>query len=120
LTSIYGGRSGVQILAETRDLSLLQNIQTSSNTNPASNSRCFSENKLANADSLTTHINIEPSLKISEAIPPLNLSTTIAHIGTTIFYFKLLPKYISANGTHLFLSYKGTIYTLLTHSLLIT
>ena len=38
MTSIYAGRSSVQILAWTRELYLLQNIQTSSSTHPTSNS----------------------------------------------------------------------------------
>jgi len=38
MTTIYTEISGVQILAGTRDLSLLQNIQTSSSAHPASNS----------------------------------------------------------------------------------
>jgi hypothetical protein len=45
MTRIYAGGSGVQILAEARELSLLQNIQISSITHPASNSiktRAFS------------------------------------------------------------------------------
>ena len=45
MTRIYAGRSGVQILAEAIELSLLQNIQTCSSTQPASNSiqtRAFS------------------------------------------------------------------------------
>jgi hypothetical protein len=45
MTKIYAARSGVQILAEARELSLLQNIQTISSTHPASNSmktRAFS------------------------------------------------------------------------------
>ena len=40
----------------------------------------FSGSKVASADSLTTHIHLEPSLKISGAIPPLNLSPSKAHI----------------------------------------
>jgi len=44
---------------------------------------CITGNKVASADSLTTHIRLEPSLKISGAIPSLNPSTTMAHIGTT-------------------------------------
>jgi len=43
----------------------------------------FSGSKVARADSLTTHTHIEPSLKISGALLPLNLSATMAHIGTT-------------------------------------
>ena len=38
MTRIYTGRSGVQILAEARELFHHQNIQTSSSTNPAFNS----------------------------------------------------------------------------------
>jgi hypothetical protein len=37
MTRIYTGRSEVQILADATELSLLQNIQTNSNTHPASN-----------------------------------------------------------------------------------
>jgi hypothetical protein len=83
LTRIYTGISGVQIFTEGRELSLLQNIQTSFSAHPASNSGFFSGSKVASADSLTTHIHIEPSLKISTAIPPHNLSLSMAHIATT-------------------------------------
>jgi hypothetical protein len=38
MTTIYTEISGVQILAGTTELSLLQNIQTSSSAHPASNS----------------------------------------------------------------------------------
>jgi hypothetical protein len=38
MTRIHAGRIGVQISAEARELSLLQNIQTSSSTHIASNS----------------------------------------------------------------------------------
>jgi len=38
MTRIYAGRSGVQISAEAIELSILQNIQTSSGTHPASKS----------------------------------------------------------------------------------
>ena len=38
MSRIYAGTPGVQILAEAIELSLLQNIQTSSSTQPASNS----------------------------------------------------------------------------------
>jgi len=45
MTSIYAGRSGVQISAEAIEISLLQNIQTSSSAHPASNSGFFSGSK---------------------------------------------------------------------------
>jgi hypothetical protein len=48
MTSIYAGRSGVQISAETRELSLLQNIQTSSNS--MKNKNFFSGSKVAMED----------------------------------------------------------------------
>jgi len=80
---IYTGRSEVQISAGTRELSLLQNIQISSSDHPASNSSFFSANKVTRTDSLTSHIHLQASLKISGAIPSLNLPASMAHIGTT-------------------------------------
>jgi hypothetical protein len=47
-------------------------------------------------------------LKISAAIPPPNLSASIAHIGTSSFYLCLLPMYMSLNRSHPFWSCKGT------------
>ena len=44
------------------------------------NQNFFSGSKVASADNLTTHIHLEPSLKISGAIPPLNLPPSKAHI----------------------------------------
>jgi hypothetical protein len=75
ITRIYAGRSGVQIFDRARDLPLLQNIQ-------------------ARTDSMTTHILIEPRLRIGGAKHPLNLSASPAHIGTTSLYLDLLPMYI--------------------------
>jgi hypothetical protein len=109
MTWIYAGRSGVQISAEARELSHLQNIQTSSSTHPPSNSSFFCGCKVASADSLTTHICLQPSLKISGAIPPLNLSASMAHIGTTKVYLNFLPMYISVNRSHPFWSHKATL-----------
>jgi hypothetical protein len=60
------------------------------------------------ADSLNTHIHLKPSLKISGAIPPLNLPPSMAHIGTSSFYPNHLPLYISLKRSHSFWSYKGT------------
>jgi hypothetical protein len=67
----------------------------------------FSGNKVGRADSLTTHICLETNLKISGAIPSLNLSPSMTHIGT-LFYVYLLPMYISLKRSHPFWSYKGT------------
>jgi hypothetical protein len=108
VTRIYNGRSVVQILWETKELSLHQNIQTSSSTHPASNSSFFSGSKVVRADTLTLHICLQPSLKISGAIPPLKLSLYMAHIGTPSFCPNLLPMYISLNRSHPSCSYKGT------------
>jgi hypothetical protein len=86
MTWIYAGRSGVQISAEARELSHLQNIQASSSAHPASNTSFFSASKVASADSLTTHICLEPSLKISGAIPPLYLPLSRNHrLGERLF-----------------------------------
>jgi len=52
----------------------------------------FSGNKVARADSLTTHIHQEPSLKISGAIPPLNLSASMAQWDN--FIKPLPPTYV--------------------------
>ena len=108
MTRIYVGRSGVQILAGATELSLLQNIQTSSSSHPANNSSFFSGCKVARVDSLTSHICLQPSLKISGAIPPINLSPSMAQSGTTLLYLNLLPMYISLKRSHPFWSYKGT------------
>jgi len=67
-----------------------------------------SGSKVASADSLTIHICLEPSLKISGAIPPLNLSPSTAHSGTS-FYPNHLPLYMSLNRSHPFWSYKGIL-----------
>jgi hypothetical protein len=68
----------------------------------------FSGSKVARANSLTTIICLEPSLQISGAIPPLNLSPYVANSGTTLFYLHLLPMYISLERSHPFWAYKGT------------
>jgi len=44
----------------------------------------FCGRKVASADSLTTHICIEPNLRIGGAIRPLNLPASMAHIGKTL------------------------------------
>ena len=72
------------------------------------NQMFFSGSKLASADSLTTHIYLKPRLKISGAIPPLNLSASMARIVTTSFYPNLLPMYITLNRSHPFWSHTGT------------
>ena len=71
------------------------------------NPELFSGSKVARADSLTTHMHLKPSLKISGAIPPRNLSPSTAHSATS-FYPNHLPLYISLNRSHPFWSYKGT------------
>jgi hypothetical protein len=98
---IYAWRSGVQIiLAGARVLSLLQNIQTSSSAHQAPKSSFFSGSKVARADSQTTHSCLGPSIKISGVIPPLNLSASMAHVGTTLFYLYLLPMNIFLKRSH--------------------
>ena len=82
ITRIYAGRSGVQILPREKELSFLENIQASSITQCASNSMKTTAISVARSASLTTHILLQPSLSISGATPPFNLSASIAHIGT--------------------------------------
>jgi len=56
----------------------------------------FSGSKVAKADSLTTHICLEPSLQISGAMPPLNLCDSMTHLGQLYFTFtSYLCTYIS-------------------------
>ena len=71
------------------------------------NPELFSGSNVASAGSLSTHICLEPSLKVSGAITPRNLSPSTAHSGTS-FYPNHLPLYISLNRSHPFWSYKGT------------
>jgi hypothetical protein len=61
-----------------------------------------SSSNVARTDSLTTHKSLELSLKISGALPSLNLSHSIADIGTTVFYLYLLPMDISLKRPHPF------------------
>ena len=68
----------------------------------------FSGSKVAGIDSLNTHILLEASIKISTAIPPLNMSANMAHIGTTLFYLYLHTMYISLKMSHPSRSYWGT------------
>ena len=71
------------------------------------NPELFSGSNVASAGSLSTHIHLKPSLKISGGIPPCNLSPSMAHSGTS-FYPNHLPLNISLNRSHPFWSYKGT------------
>jgi len=61
----------------------------------------------------SAHSCLEPSLKISGAIPPLNMSPTIAHSGTTSFYRNHLRTYLST-GHNLSGLIKEPFYTSLT------
>ena len=93
----------VQILAGARELSLLQKLQTSSSAHPASNSMkstAFSGSTVATAHSLTTHNCLSQSLKISASTPPLNLSPSMAHIGTLFYCTPYTCTYISRGHIH--------------------
>ena len=94
-TRIYAGRSGVQISAGAIELSFLQKTRLPPvPTLPPNqwNPELFSGSNVASADSLTTHIWLEPSLKISGAIPPLNLSASMAQWDN--FIKPLPPTYV--------------------------
>ena len=94
MTRKYSGRYGVQILAEARHYLFSQTSrQAPVPTQPPTQWKpeLFSGSKVTSADSLTTNIHLEPSLKISGAIPPLNLLSHItyplyAHCMTHLFY----------------------------------
>ena len=98
-------------MAEAREHSLLRNIQTISSAHSAfqlnENQSFFSGSNAARADSLTTLICLQPSLKICAAIPTINLSAPMAYSGTTLFYQYLRNMYISLKKSHAFWSYKG-------------
>jgi len=125
VTKIYDGRSGVQILAEARLLLFSKTsrpapVPTQPQINE--NQNFFSGSKLAKEDTLTTYIHLEPSLKISGAIPPLNLPLSMAHIGTTLIYHYLQTMYLFLKRSHPFWSCKGTfLYIIyLIHALYMT
>ena len=107
MTRIYTGISRVQILVGARGISLLQIIQIRSITQPA-NYSFFSSSTVASLHSLTTRIRLESCLKNSVAIPPTNLSLSMAHSVTILFYLNFIPMYISLKKLHSFWSYKGT------------
>jgi hypothetical protein len=109
MTRIFPGRSAVQILEGALEIFLFRDIQSSSSAHPGSNSSVFADSKVACADSLTTHNCLEPSLKISGAIPSFKLCANMAHTGTIQIYHYLLHIYISLKKSHSFWSYKGTI-----------
>ena len=74
----------------------------------------LSSSKVTSADSLTTNICLGISLKISGAMPPLNLSVYMEHIGINLFYPHLLCTYLSTG--HML---SGLIKNLSTHYLLL-
>jgi len=55
-----------------------------------------------------THTCLEASFKFSGAMPQFNLSTSMVHSGTTLFYLNHVPMCISLKRSHPFWSYKGT------------
>ena len=70
------------------------------------NQSFFSGSKVARADSLTIHICLVPSLKISGAIPPLNMSASWHIVG--LLYFTLTSYLCTYLSRGPFWSYKGT------------
>jgi len=106
VTRLYTGISTIQFLVGARELSLLQNFQIRSNSQPA-NSSLISTSTLARLHSLTTRILLESSLKNSAAITPLNLSPSMTHSVTALFYPNHLPMSISLKKLHYFWFFKG-------------
>jgi len=58
-------------------------------------------------------IRLEPSLNVSGAIPPLDLSPSMATSGSALFNLNHLPMYKALKRPHPFWSYKGTFHTVL-------
>ena len=118
MTQIYTGISKVQILEGARELTLLQYIQIRS-SNQSANLSFFCSSAVARMDSLTTRVRLESNLKISGAVPPLNLSPIMAQSGTILFYHNHLHMSISLKKLHSLWCYKGTfldnIYLLNAH-----
>ena len=83
MTRIYAVRSGGQIVAGARELNILQTSKpVPMPTQPPT--PAFSLAVKLPGHSMPTHISLEPSLTISGVIPPLNLSPSMAHSGTTL------------------------------------
>jgi len=101
VTWIQDGKSGVQILAAARERTISSpkhpdKLQCPISLQLNENQSYFSGSKVARADSLTTQTLLEASIKISAAIPPLNLSANTAHTGTTLLHlYPYLCTYLS-------------------------
>ena len=83
MTRIYAVRSGGQIVAAARELNILQTSKPVPMPNQPP-TPAFSPAVKLPGHSMPNHICLEPSLKISGAMPPLNLSPSMAHSGTTL------------------------------------
>jgi hypothetical protein len=105
MTRIYTGRSDFKSSQEQKNYLFSKTSRPAPAPTQHPTPAFFSGSKVASAESLTTHIRLEPSLKISGATPPFNLSASVAHIGTTLFYLNHLPIYLSLNRSHPFWSY---------------
>jgi hypothetical protein len=71
-TRLRGGQFSVRFLARVRNLSLLKNVQTGSGAHPACQSRGAgvpSRRQSGRGVKLTTHLHLEPKLRMSGATP---------------------------------------------------
>ena len=87
--SLWARRSGVGIAAGARDLCLVQSVQFSCGTHPASSS--FSTGVLCPGYcdlyvTLTTPLRLVPRLRISEDVPPLHLYALVACTESAVTY----------------------------------
>jgi hypothetical protein len=108
MNRIYVGISRVEILAAARELSPLQNIQTTSSTHSPSNSSYFCGSKVARAYSLTNHMS---RAKFKNQWSYTSTQFALFH-GIVGLYLKHILMYISRKTSHSIWSYKGTFLSI--------
>jgi len=84
-TTPWAGRSGVQMSAAPRDLSLHQTSKLAQAPTQPPIHRCFCPGM-----SLTIHLHLLPELIMSGSIPPLPLCASKACTGAALFYLYLI------------------------------
>jgi hypothetical protein len=88
MTRLWAGQSRVPMLVWDRDLSLLQNIQTSSRAQPASYWSGSAVCSSGPSVKLTTHLHLMWRLRMCGAMPPLCQYAFMTHTGKILaFYF---------------------------------
>ena len=89
MTTLQAGRSRLQIQAETRDFSVLQNVHTGSEDHPASFSvgtGVLSRGVKRLGRDVDTHLYLVPSVGASGAIPLLPINAYVVWKGVNILF----------------------------------